>query len=275
MLTRTNYQDWALLMTVNLQAQGLWHAVEPEPDDVIEDREDRLALAAILRAVPPEMLGSLGRKLTARSAWEAVKTVRVGVQRVRDSAAAQLKKDFADITFKDGESVDDFALRIVGLANNIRVLDHDVTDADVVKKLLQVVPDHLSQIAVAIETFLDVDNIAIKEVAGRLRQIEERDLKKKKKAAVAAASVSAPRVDNQGRLLLSEEEWNAKIKIRGADDSSSSSGGQKRGKTRRGRNANSGAAVYRDPNKPPATPCYKCKKTGHWAAYCPFKPKKG
>jgi hypothetical protein len=54
MLTRTNYQEWALLMRVNMQAQGLWHAVEPEEGDIIEYREDRLALAAILapRASP-------------------------------------------------------------------------------------------------------------------------------------------------------------------------------------------------------------------------------
>ena len=79
MLTRTNYQEWSLLMRVNLQAQGLWQAVEPEEGEVVEYREDRLALAAILRAVPPEMLGSLARKCTARSTWEAVKTMRVSV----------------------------------------------------------------------------------------------------------------------------------------------------------------------------------------------------
>jgi len=80
MLTRSNYQEWALLMKVNLQAAGLWHAVEPEEGEevLIEYREDRLAMAAILRSVPSEMLGSLARKRTARSAWAAVKTVRVG-----------------------------------------------------------------------------------------------------------------------------------------------------------------------------------------------------
>ena len=66
-------------MRVNMEAQGFWHAVEPEDGDVIEYSEDCLALAAILRSVPTEMLGSLARKRTARSAWEAVKTVRVGV----------------------------------------------------------------------------------------------------------------------------------------------------------------------------------------------------
>lgn len=65
--------------------------------------------------------------------------------------------------------MDDFSLCIVGLANRICVLHHPVTDAEIVKKILKVVPDHLSQISIAIETFLDVDNIAIEEVVGRLR----------------------------------------------------------------------------------------------------------
>jgi hypothetical protein len=35
--------------------------------------------------------------------------------------------------------------------------------------MLQVVPDHLSQIAIAIETFLAVDTLSVEEVVGRLR----------------------------------------------------------------------------------------------------------
>lgn len=115
-----------------MQAQGLWHAVKPEEVDIIEYREDRSALSAILRAVPGEMLSSLARKHTTRSASEAVKTLRVGFQQVRDSNATQLK-DFTDISFKDGELIDDFALRNVSLANEICVLDHPVMDADIIK----------------------------------------------------------------------------------------------------------------------------------------------
>jgi hypothetical protein len=66
-LTRTNYNEWSLVMKVNMQAQGLWHIVEPEEEDIIEYREDRLALAAILRVLPPEMLTSLATKRTAQS----------------------------------------------------------------------------------------------------------------------------------------------------------------------------------------------------------------
>ena len=36
MLTRSNYNEWALFMRVNLQAQGFWHTVETEEGKVIE-----------------------------------------------------------------------------------------------------------------------------------------------------------------------------------------------------------------------------------------------
>jgi hypothetical protein len=47
-LIRTNYNEWSLLMKVNMQAQGLWHAIEPEEEEIVEYQEDRLALVAIL-----------------------------------------------------------------------------------------------------------------------------------------------------------------------------------------------------------------------------------
>ncbi|XP_066324334.1 uncharacterized protein [Miscanthus floridulus] len=300
MLMRSNYQEWALLMKVNLQATGLWHAVEPEEGEevLIEYREDRLAMAAILWSMPSKMLGSLARKRTARSAWAAVKTVRlrasepsisegtdrmmaamerpllivgareqgvldgaarllldhafdddlavtsvrsawvavktvhVGVDRVREANTQHLLRQFGDIGFNEGESVDDFSLRIMSLANTIRTLGHDITDAQIMKKMLQVVPEHLEQIAYSIETLLDVNELLVEEVVGRLRAIEQR----KKKPASAGASSTA---NKQGLLLLAEEEWMARLKLR---EFGEGSGSGKRDKTRRGHGGGSGGS---------------------------------
>jgi len=87
MLTRTNYEEWEMLMQVNMEAAGIWYAIEPYDGEEVEYRDDRLALAAILRSVPTEMLPTLHGKRTARAAWEAVRTIRVGVERVRESKA--------------------------------------------------------------------------------------------------------------------------------------------------------------------------------------------
>jgi hypothetical protein len=89
---------------------------------VIEYRDDRLAFTAILRALPPEMLASLATKRTTQSVWEAIKSRQIGVHRVRDANVEQLQKDFDNIRFKDGETVDDFSMRLTRLVNNIAVL---------------------------------------------------------------------------------------------------------------------------------------------------------
>ena len=80
-LTPTNYIEWALAMQINLRAQGLWEAMLGE--GMLTDREDMAALAALIRAVPPEMHGVLAVKNSAYEAWEAVHTMRMGVTRVR------------------------------------------------------------------------------------------------------------------------------------------------------------------------------------------------
>ena len=66
-LTRTNYADWAMVIRIQLQAQGLWEAVEYGNDD----RDDRAALAALPWAVPPEMIRTLAGKDSAKEAWVA------------------------------------------------------------------------------------------------------------------------------------------------------------------------------------------------------------
>ena len=75
MLTRTNYQEWAMLMQVNLEAAGWSYTVEPEEGEEIVYRHDRLVLATILRSVPPDMLASLHKRRTAATAWAAIKRI--------------------------------------------------------------------------------------------------------------------------------------------------------------------------------------------------------
>lgn len=126
MLTRTNYAEWSLLMKVMLQARGLWEAIEFGADDF---QEDRMALEAILHAVPLEMMASLAVKRTAKEAWEAVRTMRVGTDRVRKGKAQQLRREFETISFRDGEKVDDFALRLSNLVTSLATLGEPIDES--------------------------------------------------------------------------------------------------------------------------------------------------
>ncbi|WVZ56302.1 hypothetical protein U9M48_006852 [Paspalum notatum var. saurae] len=188
LLTRANYHEWSLVMQVSLEALGLWDAVE---SDKVERRDDRMALAAILHGVPSELKAVLAVKKTAKEAWEAMKTMRVGEDR-------RLMKEFENVSFRDGEKIDDFAVRINGIVGGLRELGEDIKDGRVVRKVLRVVPRKWKQVAVSIEMLLDLDTMTMEELVGRLRVAEQAD----DEEAVAAADV--------GRLYLTEEQWQAR-----------------------------------------------------------------
>lgn len=65
-------------------------------------------------------------------------------------------------------------MRITTLANQLRVLGDDISKKEVIKKLLHAVPDKLEQVAISLETLLDLDNMSIEEAAGHLHVVEQR-----------------------------------------------------------------------------------------------------
>jgi hypothetical protein len=79
LLTKTNYNDWALLMRIKLDVRLLWAVVDP---DDIDFHVDRMAMDAICGAVPPKMISTLLTKPLARDAWESIKTMRVSGEHV-------------------------------------------------------------------------------------------------------------------------------------------------------------------------------------------------
>ncbi|KAE8803432.1 lectin receptor kinase [Hordeum vulgare] len=66
MLSRTNYQECALVMQVKLQVARVWSAVDSNTAD---ENDNTRALQIILIGIPPEMLHVLAAKDTTKMAW--------------------------------------------------------------------------------------------------------------------------------------------------------------------------------------------------------------
>ncbi|XP_073367961.1 uncharacterized protein [Aegilops tauschii subsp. strangulata] len=113
MLTRTNYPEWSLLMKVYLQAHGWWRAVS---HDDTPYHDECNAMSVILRSLPTDVLLTVGEKENAKEAWDAITTQRLGATRVREANAQKLRCDFESIALRDGETIDDFFLRLSGIA---------------------------------------------------------------------------------------------------------------------------------------------------------------
>ena len=109
MLTRTNYGEWSVTMKVKLRARQLWNAIDKGTDN---EEDDISALEDILAVVPVEYRESLGAKSSAKEAWEAIAAMRVGSNREKKATTQLLKQEYANLKFKDGETVEDFSLRL-------------------------------------------------------------------------------------------------------------------------------------------------------------------
>jgi hypothetical protein len=152
---------------------GWWYVIKPEEDDEINYRHYRMALAAILCSVPADMLLSRHkRRSSATAAFEAIKRIRIGVQRMCEVNAQQIRHEFGTLVWKDVETAKDFMNRITGLTAELCLLGDNIPDAEVVPKMLQVVPDHLTQVAFSIETLFDIKTISVEELTGMPRAVE-------------------------------------------------------------------------------------------------------
>ncbi|XP_074341887.1 uncharacterized protein LOC141679283 [Apium graveolens] len=175
LLTKTNYTAWAMKMKVFMQAHGVWEAIEPkDPKGTVEDKIDKRALAVIYQGVPEDVLLSLSERKTSKQAWDAVKTMSLGADKVRMAKAQTLKCEFETMSMKDTDQFDDFYLKLNNLVTNIRALGEKMEEVYVVKKLLRAVPTRFLQIASAIEQFGNLEEMSVEEVVGSLKAHEER-----------------------------------------------------------------------------------------------------
>ena len=132
-LTRINYGEWSVTIKVKLRARRLWNAVDKGTDN--ED-DDMSALEAILVAVPTEYREPLGAKSSAKKAWEAIAAMRVGSDHAKKATAQFLKQEYANLKFKDGESVEDFSLHLQTLISKLRSHGITIDEEEAVSKYL-------------------------------------------------------------------------------------------------------------------------------------------
>ncbi|WVZ84642.1 LOW QUALITY PROTEIN: hypothetical protein U9M48_031649 [Paspalum notatum var. saurae] len=241
-LTRTNYTDWVVMMKVMLKARGLWSIIKHGTDD---KQEDQMALEALLRGVPAEYQSTLGRKKTAKLVWESLEKMRLEDDRVKKTRVQQLRREYEALKFRDGEKVEDFALRLQALVSELAALGK-MDDEEVVGKYLWAAPKRLEPVVVSMETLLDLSELTIEDVIGRLRAYKDRLVPSTEQAAEG------------DKLLLGKEQKNPQ----GSGASSSGRGGRRRGKPRR---RSSGAELGEDGGSRAKDKCRRCGRLGHWA----------
>jgi hypothetical protein len=221
-LTKTNYVEWATVMRVRLQVRHMWEAVRYDNVDYYEDRR---TLDALIGAVPSEMQFSLSKKRTAKKAWDAIATARIGSDRASKTMLQALRKEWENLAFKPGEDVDDFALRLNTLQQKMVQFGDDTNGEErVVEKLFRCIPEKYKQIARSIESLLDLSTMLIEEAIGHLKVVDGDE----------PQPLSGP-ITIGGKLYLTWEQWEACQGDGKKGESPPSTGGRKRGKRHKSR----------------------------------------
>jgi hypothetical protein len=127
------------------------------------------------------------------------------------------------MTFKSGEDVDDFALRLNTLQQKmVQFGDDTYGEERAVEKLFRCIPEKYKKIARSIESLLDLSMMSIEEVIGRLKVIDGDE----------SQPLSGPITVGE-KLHLTREQWEACQGDSKKGESSPSMGGYNRGKPRK------------------------------------------
>jgi hypothetical protein len=217
---------------------------------------------------------SLFKKRTAKEAWDAITAARIGSDRARKTTLQTLRKEWENLTFKPDEDVDDFALRLNTLQQKMVQFGNDTYGEERAVELFRCIPEKYKQIARSIESLLDLSTMSIEEAIGRLKVVNGDE----------PQPLSGP-ITVGGKLHLTREQWEACQGDGKKGESSPSTGGRKRGKSRKARggiqaraqgraegSARGGTADNQTPAQDNA--CHNYGKLGHWAKEC-RQPRRG
>ncbi|XP_074362872.1 uncharacterized protein LOC141703174 [Apium graveolens] len=168
-----------------MQAHGVWEAGEPsDPKAAIEGKTDKVALAMMYQAIPEDMLLAITDKKIAKDAWEAIKIMSQGAEKVKKARVQTLKADFEALNMKDTDMLDEFYMKLNGI------------------------------IASTLEQFGNLDTMSVEEVIGPLKAHEERlkatsEISSEQQTLTQEEWIKRERDDS--KLLLTREEWLKKL----------------------------------------------------------------
>jgi hypothetical protein len=125
--------------------------------------------------------------------------------------------------FKDGETPEEFAMRLTAVVADIHDTGGVVEDEHINTKLFRIVPKKYKPVAISLEQLLDVKMMALEELVGRLSTVDSYSVDEEEGTG--------------GKLYLTEEQWQARVRKQeqeGSGSNSKSRGGSGAQNNRRG-----------------------------------------
>ncbi|KAJ0869771.1 hypothetical protein HanRHA438_Chr11g0492751 [Helianthus annuus] len=85
-----------------------------------------------------------------------------------------LKSEFEALHMKDGETIDEYAGKLLGMISKYNNIGANLEDEELVRKLFDMVPEKFINLVASIKQSSDVDSIPFEEAIGHLKAYEDR-----------------------------------------------------------------------------------------------------
>nr|GEZ58483.1 zinc finger, CCHC-type [Tanacetum cinerariifolium] len=121
--------------------------IEPNEKTQADNKKDKTAMAFLYQALLEKQLLQITKHKTAKAIWDALKTRHMGEERVQQARLQTLKFDFEVLHMKEDERIDTFTTKLTTLVNKADSLGHTMKDEELVRKLLNAVPDRTSTLS--------------------------------------------------------------------------------------------------------------------------------
>ncbi|KAK2388033.1 hypothetical protein QL285_061754 [Trifolium repens] len=193
-----NYDHWKSKMTAFLRSidSKVWKAVltgwdhptyaskegtstgvqKPEvewtPEEETAAHYNHKAIYALFNGVDTSVFKLIKNCVSAKEAWEILKTCYEGTTKVKQSKIQHLTSKFEALRMKDDESIQDFHLSLLDIANSFEALGEKISDEKLSRKLLRSLPKRFDMKVTAIEEAHDISTMKMDELVGSLQTFE-------------------------------------------------------------------------------------------------------
>nr|KYP64080.1 Retrovirus-related Pol polyprotein from transposon TNT 1-94 [Cajanus cajan] len=257
-------------MEAFLDANDLWDAIEqdyniptlpanPTLAQIKNQKEMKQrkskAKASLFAAVSPTIFNRIMTLKTAKEIWDFLKQEYEGNERVKGMQVMNLIRDFEMQRMNESETIQQYADRLLAIANNVRLLGTDFPDSRIVQKILVTLPEKYEAAISSLEISKDMSSITLAEVLNALQAQEQRRLMRQEGSVVDGA-FQAKTHNNNG--------WKNKKKMQGYNNKNA-------GSTYAG-STNNKYNNQNNKNNQVFPPCPNCKKTNHPHNRCWWRP---
>ncbi|KAK2364451.1 hypothetical protein QL285_089320 [Trifolium repens] len=146
--------------------------VEWTPEEETAAHYNHKAIYGLFNGVDTSVFKLIKNCVSAKEAWEILQTCYEGTTKVKQSKIQHLTSKFEALRMKDDESIQDFHLSLLDIANSFEALGEKISDEKLSRKLLRSLPKRFDMKVTAIEEAHDISTMKMDELVGSLQTFE-------------------------------------------------------------------------------------------------------